>query len=284
VSADRSRLPRPTAAARARMRGAAEGRDGRYLLEGVKAVGDALAREGTPVHEAWIADDLPDEKASPLVSAAVARRIPIGRLQRDDVDRESGTASPQGALAIVSDLATTPAAVLRARGLVLLLDRVQDPGNVGAVFRVAAAFAAAGVLVAEGSADPLRQKALRASAGTALAVPFARGSLSDALAAARDAGRPVWLLDAEGDDLFAAGAAPAGVVLAVGSEGTGASATVRDAAARRIAIPIARGVESLNAAVAVGIAVAVLSRAAAAPAAGTAPAPRAASPARGRRP
>src|SRR5207247_1810367 len=135
-------------------------------------------------------------------------------------DRESGTIAPQGALAVVSDVATSPAALLAARGLVLLLDRVQDPGNVGAVFRVAAAFSAAGVLVAEGSADPLRQKALRASAGTALVVPFARAPLAACLAAAGEVGRPVWLLDTDGDDVFSIGSAPVSVVLAVGSEGT----------------------------------------------------------------
>ena len=242
------------------MRAAAEGREGRYLLEGVKAVADALAREGSPVHEVWVADDLPDERAAPLVAAAAARGVAFGRLAREDVERESGTTTPQGALAIVSDLATTPTAALAGRGLAVLLDRVQDPGNVGAVFRVAAAFSAAGVLVGEGSADPLRQKALRASAGTALLVPFAKASIAACLEAARSVGRPLWLLDAGGEDVFAAAPVP-GVVLAVGSEGTGASAALRAAAARRVAIPIAAGVESLNAAVAVGIAVAVLSRA-----------------------
>ena len=266
------------------MRAAAEGREGRYLLEGVTAVGAALARPGAPVHEVWVADDLEDERAAPLLAAAAARGVALGRLAREDVERESGTTTPQGALAIVSDLATTPAAALSGRGPALLLDRVQDPGNVGAIFRVAAAFSAAGVLVGEGSADPLRQKALRASAGTALLVPFARASIAACLEAAATAGRAVWLLDAEGEDVFAALAVPAGVVLAVGSEGTGASSALTSAATRRVAVPIAAGVESLNAAVAVGIAVAVLSRAAPSSRAARPGASPGAAPARVRRP
>ena len=82
-----------------------------------------------------------------------------------------------------------------ARRPLLLLDCVQDPGNVGAILRVAAAFGASGVLISEGTADPLGAKALRASAGTALTIPFARGSAA-ACRDAIEAGKLLlWLLD-----------------------------------------------------------------------------------------
>jgi tRNA G18 (ribose-2'-O)-methylase SpoU len=139
---------------------------------------------------------------------------------------------------------------------------------VGAVVRSAAAFRASGVLVGEGTADPLGPKALRASAGTALHVPFARGSTEALLSAARAAGYATWLLDGGGADLFARRERPARLLLAVGSEGRGAGAAVAAAAVERVGIPIAPEVESLNAAVAAALATAFLARLPAAPAAG----------------
>jgi tRNA G18 (ribose-2'-O)-methylase SpoU len=249
-----------TAVARASLEAAAEGRDG-FLLEGTKAIGDALRSPGLRVRRVWVSDALPAREAEVLLGAAEAAGVPVGVAPAKDLARASDTASPQGAAAVVDDEASTPADALAAVDrMALLLDGLQDPGNVGAVFRVAAAFDVAGVLATDASAHPLGAKALRASAGTALLVPFARASV-DALLAAVDASRrPLWLLDGRGDDLFALRAAPADVVLAVGSEGRGASAAVRARAARRVAIPLSARVESLNAAVAVGIAVAVLSR------------------------
>jgi tRNA G18 (ribose-2'-O)-methylase SpoU len=257
-----SRLPRLSAAAREALAAAAEGRDG-FLLEGRKAVADALARRAVRVRGLWLSDRLSEEEASALADAAIARGIPVGIAPAREVERASGTVTPQGAVAIVEDAAVEPGALLAATSrLVLYLDGVQDPGNVGAVFRVAAAFDAGGVLADAATAHPLGPKALRASVGTALAVPFARAASGALLAAVAAAGRPLWLLDVGGDDVFGIREVPPGLVLAVGSEGRGASAAVRDAASARVGIPMSAGVESLNAAAATGIAVAVLSRAA----------------------
>ena len=230
------------------------------------------------MHEVWLADDLADDRAAPIVAAA--RRPRDGAraaAPREDVERESGTATPQGALAIVADLATTPPAVARARrGLALLLDRVQDPGNVGAVFRVAAAFSAAGVLVGEGSADPLAAEgAARLRGDGARGAVRARERRRAPRGGARRAAPACGCSTRRATTCSPRGTSPRASCSRSGARGRGASPAVREAAARRIAIPIARGVESLNAAVAVGIAVAVLSRAASSPASPRGGAPRA---------
>jgi tRNA G18 (ribose-2'-O)-methylase SpoU len=258
---DLSRLPRLTASARAALEAAAEGRDG-FLLEGTKAIGDALRAEGLRVRRVWLSESLPAREAETLLEAAARASVPAGVASARDLGRASATVTPQGALAVVDDAGVAPQGALARRDRpALLLDGVQDPGNVGAVLRVAAAFDVSGVLATEGCAHPLGAKALRASAGAALVVPFARAPVGALLAAVAASGRPLWLLDARGDDLFAVEEAPEGVVLAVGSEGRGASAAVSGAAARRVAIPLSAKVESLNAAVAVGIATALLVRA-----------------------
>jgi TrmH family RNA methyltransferase len=249
-----------TAAERRRLDRIARGRDDEALalLEGPKAVADAL-RLGV-VRDVLVRRDLDPAVRDDLLAAAREAGVPVTEGNADDFDRLKGTVTPQGVLAVVRDTAEPLERTVARPGVLLWLDGVQDPGNVGAVVRVAAAFGVAGLLVGAGTADPLGLKALRASAGLALRVPFARAAAEAVAAALRAARRPVWLLDAAGEDLFRAGAAPRDAVLVVGSEGRGAGPEARAAASRTLALPIAPGVDSLNAAVATGIAVAVLAR------------------------
>lgn len=256
-----ARLPRLSAARRKALSDVSRRKAPGYLLEGRKAISDALGNPAVRVREVWLTEDLDPAAAMDLLSGAAARRVFAGVASDRDLSALCDVATPQGALAVIDDVARSPADVLAAaKGPVLLLDRVQDPGNVGAIFRVAAAFGLSGVLATDGTADPLSAKALRASAGTALSLPFARGTASDLLAAAAAAGASTWLLEGGGEDVGALAARPARLLLAVGSEGSGASEAVTRAATKRVGIPISSGVESLNAAVAVGIAVAFLVR------------------------
>jgi TrmH family RNA methyltransferase len=264
---DFSRLPRLGVAGRDRLEAASKRDGSAFLVEGRKHVADVLARGLVPVREVWLADDLSLELVEPILVAAESRRIPVGVASARDLEKFADAVTPQGVLAVADDPSYgLPNLVRGARGPLLLLDGVQDPGNVGAILRVAAAFGAAGVLVAEGSADPLGAKALRASAGTALTIPFARGSAAACRDALEQAGCPLWLLEGEASDqrgvidLFEATPPPGVFALAVGNEGRGASAPIAAAARVRVSIPIAPGVESLNAAVAVGIACAFLLR------------------------
>ncbi len=257
-----------TAAARARLLDVARGKGAGplascFLVEGRKAVGDALSRAAVRVREVWLADHLPPDALDDLARAAAGRRVPVGIASGRDLERASDVVAPQGAIALVDDPARDVADLLAldaGDAPILLLDHVQDPGNVGAILRVAAAFCAGGVLLTADCAHPMGSKALRASAGTALVVPFARGAAADLVAALAAARRPIWLLDSSGQCLWDRTSRPRGLVLAVGSEGSGAGAEVSAAAAARVAIPISPAVESLNAAVATGVAAAHLFR------------------------
>ena len=229
-----------------------------FLLEGRRAVRDAL-RAGV-VSELWLSADLPYDQRRDLEEAAAETPVRMVEVGVADFRRLGRTVSPQGVLALVHDTSRSLEDVLQLPGWLLWLDNLQDPGNVGAVVRVAVAFGAGGLVASEGSAHPLGLKALRSSAGLALQVPFARAPAESIASGLQERGRPIWLLERDGDNVFDVRDVPEDFVLIVGSEGKGPGPRAITSATRRLGIPINGRVDSLNAAVATGIAVSLLTR------------------------
>ena len=169
----------------------------------------------------------------------------------------------RGCLAVGERGAEPPASALvdpPGQRLLLLLEDVTNPDNVGAVFRNALAFGADGVLLSPGCADPLYRKAIRVSVGASLSLPFAR--LADwpgDLRALRDAGYTVIALTPRpaAIDIAEFGttrSVPARLVLLLGAEGAGLSAAARAEADHEVRIAMMPGTDSLNVATACGIA------------------------------
>lgn len=163
----------------------------------------------------------------------------------------SDTTHAQGVLGLFA----RPAGSLRAIAgdasrICVALDGVQDPGNVGTIVRLAAAFDASGVIALEGCADPFGPKAIRASAGAIVHVPVAIARRAELLEAARDAGIPLFATMPAGSGATATPAARA--ILVLGSEGAGVSPEIAEAA-RPLTIATSPAVESLNVAMAAAI-------------------------------
>lgn len=130
-----------------------------------------------------------------------------------------------------------------ANGPIVVLDGVQDPGNVGTIIRLAAAFDCGGVLLLPGCADPFAPKAIRASVGAVLRVPVVQGTLADL------DGLPVFAADGAGESIDPP---TKNAMIVFGNEGSGVSDEIRSRA-RLIAIPMSRRVESLNVAASAAI-------------------------------
>lgn len=183
-------------------------------------------------------------------------RSSITEVAPDLIEYLSDADSPRGVLGVFSlprgNLASVP---IVDDGLYLFVDRLQDPGNLGALVRVAEAFAVTAVILAPGSVHPNHPRSLRASAGSLLRMPVFTGAEAAALSTHLAGVNPVWLALAPRD-----GVAPGdlevdgGIVLAVGAEGPGLSADVLKLARTRVTIPLAGQVESLNSTVAAAIA------------------------------
>jgi len=259
------RSGRPSAGA---SRSAAGGRGGRTsstheIVSGRNSVVEAM-RAGIPVATVYLAARLEaDDRTREIVQVAADSGYPLLEVSRTELDRLTDGSVHQGvaiqvppyAYADEDDLLDAAEASGRAP-LVVALDGVTDPRNLGAVLRSAGAFGAHGVLVPERRAAGVTASAWKVSAGAAARVPVARvTNLVRTLQAYKEAGLFVVGLDGGGDSTVAdVPFITDPLVLVVGSEGKGLSRLVRAQCDAIAAIPIASAVESLNAGVAAGIA------------------------------
>lgn len=234
-------------------------------VAGRNAVLDAL-RAGVPASALLVAARSgTDERITEAVRRAADAGVPVVEAGRGELDRATGGAVHQGIALRVRPYAYAQPDDLLATGgmpLVVALDGVTDPRNLGAVVRSVAAFGGHGVLVPARRSAGVTAGAWKASAGALARVPVARtGGLARALTAYQRAGLFVVGLDATGpEDIGQLSLADSPLVLVAGAERRGLSRLVRqrcDAVAR---VPIVDTVESLNAGVAVGIALYAVSR------------------------
>jgi len=237
--------------------------DAAEFVAGRNPVVESL-RAGVPAAALYVGARVQhDERISEAIKLAAGRGVAVLEAGASELDRLTGGALHQGLALRVRpyDYAHPDDLLARAADagqlpLIVALDGVTDPRNLGAVARSAAAFGAHGVLVPSRRGAGVTAGAWKASAGALARIPVARAAnLARALASYRDAGVFVAGLDAAGEtpvrDLDLA---TAPLALVIGSEGRGLSRIVGQACDVLVRIPIAARTESLNAGVAAGIA------------------------------
>jgi 23S rRNA (guanosine2251-2'-O)-methyltransferase len=244
-------------------RGSAGGRAGKATSEivaGRNAVVEAL-RADVPATTMYVAGRVDaDDRVREALKTATERGIPILETPRGELDRLTDGGVHQGLALQVPPYAYADVADLldpQAPGipLVVALDGITDPRNLGAVIRSVAAFGGHGVVVPERRSAGVTASAWKTSAGAAARVPVARvANLTRALQTFQKAGFFVLGLDMEGDvELPGLALATEPVVVVVGSEGKGLSRLVGETCDQIVAIPMSSAVESLNAGVATGV-------------------------------
>ncbi len=190
---------------------------------------------------------------APLAALAAAGRVFI--VGDDVMEKLAPSRHPQGILAVFP-VTTRP---IPLDGVVVYLDRVQDPANVGAIVRCASALGAAGVACSPGCADPFSPRAIRASAGQALLFPVAsEADFATFATATRARHGQIAALVGAGGTLLSSWRAFLPLLLVLGNEGSGLDPAIINACDATLTIPLQGGVESLNVAVAAGIALAAL--------------------------
>lgn len=218
-------------------------REDRFLVEGSRLLGEVQRAGIKPAlvlfTETWAASldgqrlmaslTLPEGAAWPVSNAVLAAC--------------ASTQTPQGVIAVV------PFVDLQARpGLVLILDQLRNPGNLGTILRSAEASGVGSVILTPLTVDPYNPKVVRGAMGAHFRLPMT--SLDWPATVQRVSGRQVWLADAIGEVTYDAVDWTQPSALIVGGEATGASGEAFHAATGKVRIPMAEGTESLNAAMA----------------------------------
>jgi len=225
-------------------------RTGLFLAEGLRSVEQILQNRLVDV-KAVLTD------GSGAIDQLSVDTIPVFELSSDDFTSISDTETPQGVIAVCRMPDETSVEVIADyEGVIVALDAIQDPGNMGTIIRTAAWFGARAILFGTGCTDPFQPKVVRSTAGATGSIPYLKGDLESLFHDLESSGWQVFLLDSsdEASDLREIKPANKSILVA-GNEANGISGELFAEGRKRVRIPGYSGVvESLNAAVACGIA------------------------------
>ena len=236
-------------------------REGNYLIEGTHLLFEALST-GAAVSTVLFRDSSRSQATMEMEELQGLLRlanVSMVAMADDAFDRLAETETPQGVMGIVARRETTEETFFSGTDRpgtfnYLVLDRLQDPGNVGTVIRTADALGVTGIIVIKGTADVYNPKVVRAASGSLFRVPLLfLESGTVAIELLTDKGIRLAVAVPDGDKPLFRESLSEGVALVIGNEGGGVSSEFWEAATLRVNIPMHPGVESLNAAVAAGI-------------------------------
>lgn len=227
-------------------------RQNRYLVEGIHLVQEAV-RSNMPIESIVYSIDrgIPSE-----IGQAFDFEAEWIGVSEAVLEKCTDTSSPQPVFAVIRKRLSSVEDLLGGAdegvnaSLVVVVDGVQDPGNLGTIIRSADAVGASGILIGPGSADVLNPKAVRATMGSLFHLPIVEARLEDALPQARERGWQIIStdLDAESNCYECDFRRPTWII--VGNEGSGVSEIARSFVGRRVTIPMPGQAESLNVAMA----------------------------------
>ncbi len=228
-----------------------------FLLEGTTFVAEALRETPALVRLVVLTPEVvSSERGQHLLALAQQRKVPVVVMAAELFAELSATETPQGVLAVLAqpDWANWQQWALPERCIMVVLESLQDPTNVGAILRTAAAVGVAAVFYTKGTADPFSPKAVRASAGSILQLPVLPiPSVGEMHRWLKEQGvQLVATVPQGGTDCFDADYAPR-VALVIGNEARGVSAETLQLADLKVSVPMESKVASLNAAVAAAV-------------------------------
>jgi TrmH family RNA methyltransferase len=223
------------------------------VVEGVRLVEEALGAELSFTGAAVSPALGRSQRGVGLLDDLRHAGVPIDEVDDDELSGLADTDTPQGVVAVVEPpawrLADLSVGVSKS---ILVLDAVQDPGNVGTLLRTAYALGAGGVILLPGNARLTHPKVLRAAMGASFRLPTVCLSLPEFQQWLSEEQVTVWATSTSGREIVGL-ARPDRLALVVGNEGAGIGSELEQLATETVGVPIARDVDSLNVAVATGI-------------------------------
>lgn len=222
---------------------------GMYLLEGIKPLNDALDM-GISVRNIFVCDGTGNTADYPEAITAV--------LDRKLFEKLSDTETSQGVIAVAEKLCCDAQTFANKAGFegsnIVVLDRLQDPGNIGTIVRTAEAAGYKGIMVVAGSGDIYSPKVVRAAAGSLFRMPVFFSETSEkAVMILRQMKKRIVTAALDADRFYYQTDLTENIALVIGNEGQGADEVFMKSSDIKIRIPMEGSIESLNAAVAAGI-------------------------------
>lgn len=230
--------------------------EGKFLVEGVRFVEEALNSTWSVEMLVYCRRIIENQRGKALLENAASRGVSQIEVEDTLFGELAGTGTPQGVLAMVRQRGTT-LDDLQAEGtpaLLVLVDGVQDPGNLGTIVRSADAAGAGGVILLKGTSDIYNPKALRATMGSIFHVPVVQGlDAGDVMPYFTRRGIKTVAGDPRGEKVVYESDLTVPCALVVGSEAGGAGEAVLGMVSERVRIPMPGRAESLNVAISTAI-------------------------------
>lgn len=212
-------------------------------------------RAGRPIDRVLIAKGAGGPRLQEIIELCRERGVPLRFEPRDALDRATRSAAHQGVVAFGAAYGyIEPADIPTGAGLVLVLDGIEDPHNLGAIIRTAHAAGASAVMVPERRASSLTETVAKAAAGALEHLPVVRiGNVRQALERLKSQGFWIYGLDERGAELYSDVDYARPTALVLGAEGHGLHEHVRKQCDFLVRIPMAGAISSLNVSVAAGV-------------------------------
>ena len=225
--------------------------NGLYLAEGLRTAEEAVAYKAVETLF-YVATD--DERTMRLLEDAAAQNIKLVCVSENVMKKIADTETPQGIIAVCKMRQPKLENLLASGKMLLVLDRVGDPGNIGTMLRTADAAGIGGLVLLKGCADIYAPKTVRSSMGSLFHIPVLSGvSEQEFVSAAKKAGYDLLVTCLDGADNLYKADLSGRIAFVMGNEAGGVSETLLEKADKRVYIPMAGRAESLNVAMAAGI-------------------------------
>jgi TrmH family RNA methyltransferase len=223
--------------------------EGKFLIEGYHLIEECLSSSYSIECVIYSETITPDKKDKLLISFGT-RNIPVHVISKNSFRKLSDTESSQGIAAVVNKNENTPVSSFFKSDLIVAIDRITDPGNLGTIIRTAYWFGAGGILIGENSVDLYNQKVIRSTQGALFHVNIINNNdLLDGLNELRANGFKIFLLDVKAPKYLSETEFVVKSVFVFGNEAEGISGDVLKHGYERISIKGYSACESLNVAV-----------------------------------
>ena len=225
--------------------------NGLYLAEGLRTAEEAVAYKAVETLF-YVATD--DDRTMRLLEDAAMQNIKLVCVNENVMKKIADTETPQGIIAVCKMRQPKLENLLASGKMLLVLDRVGDPGNIGTMLRTADAAGIGGLVLLKGCADIYAPKTVRSSMGSLFHIPVLSGvSEQELVSAAKKAGYDLLVTCLDGADNLYKADLSGRIAFVMGNEAGGVSETLLEKADKRVYIPMAGRAESLNVAMAAGI-------------------------------